>query len=129
MSYLPKLTAAGFLLAGLINLVPIVGVAGLPQLQRLYSLATLDPDLLLLLRHRAVLLGLVGALMVAAVFRPELRWAAAAVGLVSMGSFVVLIFAAASQNPSLVKIAWIDVAALVILVAAWAGDLAGKRLT
>ena len=57
------------LVAGVIHLLPLPGALGAGALARLYGLepaALADPNLALLLRHRAVLFGVVGALLVAA---------------------------------------------------------------
>ena len=45
------------LVAGLINGLPVIGVAGAGRLARLYGLPMADPDLLVLMRHRTPLLG------------------------------------------------------------------------
>jgi hypothetical protein len=78
------------LATGLVNGLPVVGVAGAGWLRRLYGVPIADPDLLVLMRHRAVLLGLLGAALVAAVFVPALRVPAMIAGLVSMLAFVAL---------------------------------------
>ena len=60
------IAAALFAIPGLINLYPLVGVLGAKQLESLYGVDVAAPDLALLLRHRAVLFGLLGALLLAA---------------------------------------------------------------
>lgn len=79
-----------FVLIGLLNLLPVVGVQSAAKLQSAYGLSTLSPDLTLLLRHRAVLFGLLGGLILCAAFMPALRWTALVLAPVSMGSFIVL---------------------------------------
>jgi hypothetical protein len=76
------------LATGLVNGLPVVGVAGAGWLGRLYGVPITDPDLLVLMRHRALLLGLLGAALVAAAFVPALRVPAMIAGLVSMLAFV-----------------------------------------
>ncbi len=105
-----------FVVAGLINLAPIVGLRGADTLHRLYGVADLSGDLSLLLQHRAVLFGIVGGLLLAAAFQPNLRLAAALAGLVSMLSFTALAFSASGIGALLLRIAWIDVAASAVLV-------------
>jgi hypothetical protein len=80
---------------GLVNGLPVVGVAGAGWLGRLYGVLIADPDLLVLMRHRALLLGLLGAALVAAVFAAALRLPAMIAGLVSM-----LAFAGLATGPS-----------------------------
>jgi hypothetical protein len=83
-------TVVILLVTGLINGLPVVGVAGAGGLARLYGLTMTDPDLLVLMRHRALLLGLLGAALVGAAFVPGWRAPAMVAGLVSMLAFVAL---------------------------------------
>ena len=77
-------------LVGLINFLPVMGLLSAERIQALYGLPTLEPHLGLLMRHRALLFGLVGALIISAVFIPVLRPAAYAMALISMAGFIVL---------------------------------------
>lgn len=104
-----------FLAASLINLAPMVGLRP-DQLSRLYGVQIADADVQLLMQHRALLFGIVGGWLLAAVFVPSLRTAAAAAGLVSMGGFVVQSWLSGTSNPLLLRIAWIDCAAFVLLL-------------
>ncbi len=83
-----------FLLAatGLMNLYPLIGVISSDQLTSLYGIDINTPDLETLMRHRAVMLGLIGGFMVLSAFRSSLRMIAASMGLISMSSFVVLAY-------------------------------------
>jgi hypothetical protein len=112
------LVVALLLVAAVVNLAPVVGVLSNERLRALYGVPVDDPNLAVLLRHRAVLFGIVGGLLVASAIWPGLRGVAAAAGLVSMLSFVALVFLVAGAGPELVRIARIDVAASVALLAA-----------
>ena len=83
------LIIGGFLVAAIINFLPVMGVIGAPQLERMYGVAVQGPDLAVLMRHRAILFGIVGALLAAAAFVPSLRWTAFFAGMLSMVSFLV----------------------------------------
>ncbi|GAA1212292.1 hypothetical protein [Pseudonocardia alaniniphila] len=104
------------LVAGLINGLPVIGVAGAGRLARLYGLTMADPDLLVLMRHRALLLGLLGAALVGAAFVPGWRAPAMVAGLVSMLAFVVL--ARAAPGPKIRTTAIVDVALSAALAVA-----------
>lgn len=108
-------TAAALVIAGLINLMPLAGVRSGRQLEALYGLAVDEPSLLVLLRHRAVLFGIVGVLLIGAALVPRLRPAALFAGLVSMLSFVALQRASENTNPKLRRVMIVDVVALVPL--------------
>ena len=69
------------------------------------------------MRHRAVMLAIVGALLAYAALQPPLRPIAVAAGLVSMLSFVAIAFLGEPNEP-LQRVAWIDIVASVLLVAA-----------
>ena len=104
------------LVVGVIHLLPSSGVAGSERLAALYGLSFDDPNLAILMRHRAVLFGLLGAFMVAAAFVPVLQPAAFAGGFVSVLSFLWLARAAGSYNDAIGRVVAADVVALACLV-------------
>ena len=105
-------------LPGLIHLLPLAGVLGAESLARLYALPFEDPSLQILMRHRAVLFGLLGALLVAAAFRPALRPLAFMAGLASVLSFLVLAGAVGGYNAALARVVAADWIALACLLPA-----------
>lgn len=82
------LVRAGLLVAGVIHLLPVTGAWGGPRLAALYGVSVDDRDLILLLRHRAVLLGILGALLCTAAFEPPLQRPALLAGGVSVLAFL-----------------------------------------
>lgn len=112
------LATALFVVVGLINVFPLVGVLGAQQLNALYALPFDNPDLLLLMRHRAVLFGLVGGLLLVAAFKTRLRPIAATLGLGSMLSFLVLALPLAEHGAAIQRVFWADVVASGMLVLA-----------
>jgi hypothetical protein len=102
-------------LVGIVHLLPLAGVLGAAQLQSLYGIPVAEPNLEILMRHRAVLFGLLGALLLAAACLPALRVAAFVAGFVSVGSFVLLAWEVGGANASLQRVAWVDAGALVML--------------
>ncbi len=111
-------SAALWLLVGLVHLLPVTGVLGAASLQRLYGLPITDPNLLILLQHRAVLFAMVGGVMVAAAFVPAWRSAAAVVGFISISSFLLIAWSVGGYNALIARVVWIDVVALVLLLGA-----------
>lgn len=102
---------------GLVNLVPVVGATSARTLARMYriELRDGDVDLAILLRHRAVMLGLVGGFMIVAAFAPALQTSAIVIGFASMLSFVALARTTPPPNRAIAKVAAIDVGASVLL--------------
>jgi hypothetical protein len=109
-----------FLVAALINLAPVPGVLSAARLTALYGLPFDDPNLQILMRHRAVLFGIVGVLLVVAAFRPPLQNLAAAAGFVSMLSFIAVMLAVGGYSPAIRRIALGDVVGSVALALALA---------
>lgn len=106
--------AMALALAGLVHLMPVVGVRSARRLQALYGVNADDGVTLLLLRHRALLFGVIGAAFLAAAFEPAWRIGAGVVALFSMLSFVVLARAAPS-TPAIRRIVRIDWALSAVL--------------
>jgi len=109
-----------FVLVGLLNAYPAIGMLGAERLRGLYGLRFDDPNLLTLMRHRAVLLGLTGLFLIAAAFRRELQPAGFVLGFASMLSFVA--FARLRDEPSrfIAKVAMADMAGSALLLVALA---------
>jgi len=105
-------------LVGLINAIPVTGALGANVLASLYGLPVDEPNLLVLMRHRAVLLGLVGAYMIVAAFRPALRPSAFVLGFASMLSFIALAYSVGGINAAVQRVALIDVVACALLAGA-----------
>ncbi len=112
------LIAILFLVPGIIHLLPLAGLMGADGLTRLYGLDFSDPNLEILMRHRAVLFGLVGTLLVGAAFHAALRGAALVVGFVSLLSFLALAWSVGGYNPHLGRVVAVDWIALASLVGA-----------
>lgn len=104
-----------FLIAGLINFVPLAGVMGNTLLESAYGIEVASADLSLLLRHRAVLFGIVGGLLLVSAFKPALRVTAGVCGMISMTSFILLYFLAGPINPELAGVMRADLAGIAAL--------------
>ena len=115
---LNKITIACLMLAAVIHLLPLPGVLGASQLTRLYGVAADDPNAVILLQHRALLFGLLGALLIAAAFRPELRAVALVAGLVSTMSFLVIALGVGGYNTKVARVVLADGVAVVLLLLA-----------
>ncbi len=110
-------------LVGLMNFYPVIGVLSADTLRNLYGVIILDNDLLILMRHRAVMLGIIGIFMVIAAFRPNLQSAAIIAGLTSMLAFVGLTLGIGDYGDSVNKVMLADVlgslALFVVIFLRW----------
>lgn len=116
----------GLIIAGIINLLPLAGALGADNLRSLYGLASITPDLEILLRHRAILFGLVGSLLIAAAFVPGLQLAALLIGGVSMASFIVIALLVGTFGAPIRTIVLADVVGLLALSPAAFGLVANR---
>lgn len=112
------IVTALFVIVGLINFAPLMGVIGGERLSSMYGVSITSPDLIVLMRHRAVLFGIVGAFIILAAFKPELRTAASLFGYISMISYVVLVLTDRAVNANLDRVMQIDVIAIILLTVA-----------
>jgi hypothetical protein len=106
---------ACLLLAALIHLLPVAGVLGAERLQALYGIPIGDPNLLLLMRHRAVLFGVVGVLLATAAFVPALRSVALCVGGASALAFLALAWTSPGLNAAVGRVVTADLVAVLAL--------------
>lgn len=102
-----------FWLMAIINFLPVVSAVVPSKMQDLYGISPENVDLMTLLQHRALLLGLVGLALAAAAHMPELRWPALIGGVISMGSFVLFALARGQMSGPLGKIAMVDLIGLI----------------
>jgi hypothetical protein len=111
--------AGGLLaMAGLIHLLPLPGLLGAGMLGRLYGITVDDAGLELLLRHRALLFGLLGGGLLLATFRPALRPPMITAGLLSCGGFLLLAGDPRLLDPTLQRVWTADLLALSGLLGA-----------
>ena len=109
--------AATLLIVGAIHLLPATGVLSAARVSTLYGVAVPEPNLELLLRHRAVLFALLGGFFVFAAFEPRYQTAAFVAGLVSVVSFLVLAFRVDGINTQLSRVVVADALAALLLLA------------
>lgn len=121
------LASVALVAAAIIHLLPTIGVLGPDRLASLYGVAVSEPNLEILLRHRALLFGIIGALLLAAAFRPTLQPTAIAIGLASVTSFLGVAWVVGGINAQLHRVVVADVVALVLLIGAWTVPRAGSR--
>jgi hypothetical protein len=119
--------AAMLLIAAIIHLLPLSGALGANHLARLYGMAFTDPNLVILMRHRAVLFALLGLLLAAAAFRAELRMLACIAGLVSTIAFLAIAWSVGGYNTAVGRVVAADMGATVCLLVALGLHLASPR--
>ena len=114
---LDKIASILLVIVGIINVFPIIVFFDSTKTAKLYGVPIDGESLIILMRHRGVLLSLVGLLLIFAAFKPELRIFAIAIALISKLAFIFLTFTASNYTAEVRQVALIDVGAIVLLVA------------
>jgi hypothetical protein len=84
----------------------------------LYGVDLADPNLQILMRHRAVLFGLVGGVLLLAAFHPPLRTLGYVVGFSSMLSFLLIAWLVGGYSAEIRRVILADVAGIAALAGA-----------
>jgi len=111
-----RIISALLVVVGLINFLPILGVLSAEALANGYGINPPRGDLLILMRHRALLFGIVGALIISSAFLRHLQVVAVIAGFVSMTGFLLLAFTAGGYGEKIHSIVIADIVALVLLL-------------
>lgn len=109
------------IVVAVIHLLPLFGVLGASRLATLYGIDCSEPNLQILMRHRAVLFGLLGVFLLYAAFVPHLQTLALIAGWVSVLSFLLLARQVGGYNAPLLRVVKADwLAVLMLLVGSMA---------
>lgn len=125
--FTPHVVSAMLIVVGVIHLLPLIGALGSTQLASLYGVSFDEPNTLILMRHRAVLFGILGVFLIFAAFRQQLQALAFVAGLVSIGSFLLIAGAADGYNAQLARVVVADWVALGCLVCGVVAYRLGQR--
>lgn len=104
------------LLVAAIHAVPLLGVVSVARLSSAYGISIDDPTLEILMRHRAVLFGILAAFLIFAAFQPHLHRIALVAAFVSAGSFLLLAQSVGGYDALLSTVVWMDVVAVALVV-------------
>jgi hypothetical protein len=110
------LISAMLVVVAIIHLLPLAGVLGSERLSALYGLSFSEHNLAILMRHRAVLFGILGLFLLFAAFRPQWQTLAFIAGFVSVISFLVLAWSVGGYNAQIARVFTADIVALVCLL-------------
>ena len=108
------------IVVGLINFLPLVGVYSAQRLESSYSIVLASNDLIILMRHRALLFGVLGGFILYSAFMPFYQTAAMTMAGVSMAGFAVLVHSVGGFNESINKVLLADYVGLFFLIVAGA---------
>ena len=121
------MVSLALVVAAVIHLLPLSGVLGAERLAVLYGISFEEPNIEILMRHRAVLFGLLGLFLLYAAFNNALHLPALAVGLVSVISFLYIARSVGGYTSEIARVFTADLVALAFLVMGLAICLLQKR--
>lgn len=113
-----KVVPGLLILVGMINIIPVFGLFSDEAINRAYGLAINDPNLVVLLRHRALLFGLIGGFVLYSIFVPQVQAAALVMSAISMVGYLVLFLLISDTNQQLFTVARFDLFGIVLLIVA-----------
>ena len=103
---------------GLINFAPVFGVISVEKVESAYAVSIVGNDLAILLRHRALLFGILGAFILYSAFNPTHQLAAMIMAGVSMAGFAWLVLGTGGYNEATGKVLLIDIVGILLLLVA-----------
>ena len=108
----------GLVVVGLVNFVPVLGMISATRLEQAYSVNLASNDLQILMRHRALLFGVIGGFILYSAFFPAHQVAAMVMAAISMIGFVILAVLVGGYNKSIFKVLVGDLVGIGFLLAA-----------
>ncbi len=113
-----KTASALLFVVGMINFLPFLGVVSAERLSRAYAVELGSNDLVILMRHRALLFGIVGGFILYSVFVPNYQTPAMVMAAVSMVGYVLLLLQEGEHNAALHKVMVVDTFGIICLAVA-----------
>jgi hypothetical protein len=113
-----KAITALLIVVGIIHLLPLGGALGAERLSALYGLSFQEPNLSILMRHRAILFGILGLFFVYAAFQPVLQPMAFVASFISVVSFLGIAWSVGGYNDAIRNVILADLLAAACLMAA-----------
>ena len=111
-----KIITGLLLIVAIIHILPISGFSGTARLESLYGVVVSGSDLEILMRHRAVLFGILGVFFAYAAFTPSVQPLAFVAAFATIFSFLYLAVSVGGYNEAIHKIVLADVVAAVCLI-------------
>lgn len=113
-----KLITLCLIVVGLINVAPLMGLLSAQKLQSAYAIELASSDLIILMRHRALLFGVLGGFILYSAFVSSYQGAAMIMAAISMVGYAVLVYLVGGYNESLFKVLIADIVGILFLIIA-----------
>lgn len=116
-----KIVSGILIIVGIINILPLIVFFDVTKTVGLYGVPIEGDSLIIMMRHRGVLLSILGIALITAAFKPDFRIFVIALTLISKFTYIFLTFTSPSYTPEIKQVALIDVgaSAALLLVVLW----------
>jgi hypothetical protein len=111
-----KIASILLFIVGIINLLPIVAFFDINKTESLYGIKINGESLEVLMRHRGVLLALLGAGLIYSVFKPEFRLPIIIAAFISKIVFIFLTYSTSNVSAEVGRVALIDAVSIIVLL-------------
>ena len=115
-SKLSRIVSLALIIVAVIHLLPLSGVFGPDHLSTLYGLNFEENNIEILMRHRAILFGLLGVFLLYAALNSRLHVYGMVAGAVSVLSFLLIAWSVGDYNAKVSRVFLADVVALISLI-------------
>ncbi|WDE14165.1 hypothetical protein [Thalassomonas haliotis] len=106
------------IIVGLINFIPVLGVFSAQKLESVYAITLASNDLIILMRHRALLFGVLGGFILYSAFYTSYQTAAMVMAGVSMLGYALLVLLVGGYNEAIFTILQVDLVGILFLLVA-----------
>lgn len=114
-----KIVSVILVIVGIINFFPVIVFFDSSKTLKLYGLPIEGENLTILMRHRGVLLAIIGIALITAALKSEYIILAISLALISKFAFIFLMFTATNVSPEIRQVGSIDIGAIILLLAAF----------
>ncbi len=105
-------------LVGVLNLTPAIVFFAPEHSLSLYAIELGEPNLSIVMRHRAVLLGLLGLALIYGVLKKEILVPVIVAALIGKAAFLFLVYTSTGANAEIGRVALFDIGAIAMLLTA-----------
>ena len=105
-------------LVGGLNLTPAIVFFAPERSLSLYAIELGEPNLSIVMRHRAVLLGLLGLALIYGALKKEFLVPAIVAALIGKVAFLFLVYTSTGANAEIGRVALFDIGAIAVLLTA-----------
>jgi len=118
MSYIHGTHLLAVAIVGVINFLPVMGLLSAERLESAYGIAIDSAELSILLRHRALLFGVIGGFVLVSLALPYYRLAALLLAAISMSGFLLIAWSSSAHATEITRVVRADLVGLGFLLLA-----------